>query len=180
MKIFLDDIPESDSLQAEVAEGEDALNGAFFPGDDGLLRFSSPVKGSFRLSRSEATIFLDYRFDGALKAGCARCLADFEYLLSGEGRLVLYPAEEEAAGGEAADEMPGRDFYSGREIDLGEILREEVALRLPGAPLCREGCLGLCQQCGHNLNEGDCGCAGENRDGRFAVLSNFKPGNKKK
>ena len=36
--------------------------------------------------------------------------------------------------------------------------------------LCREDCLGLCQECGANLNDGDCGCAPDEIDPRLAAL----------
>ena len=44
-------------------------------------------------------------------------------------------------------------------LDLTDDIREELLLELPGYPLCRPDCKGLCPQCGRDLNEGDCGCA---------------------
>jgi uncharacterized protein len=55
------------------------------------------------------------------------------------------------------------------EIDLGLLVRDAVVLELPMAPLCREGCAGLCPQCGANRNEGECGCVVP-RDLRWANL----------
>ena len=43
-------------------------------------------------------------------------------------------------------------------IDLGPLVRDAIVLELPMAPLCREGCRGLCPQCGADRNEADCGC----------------------
>ena len=54
-------------------------------------------------------------------------------------------------------------------IDLAPLVRDSVVLELPGAPLCREDCAGLCPQCGANLNEGPCGCVAP-RDPRWANL----------
>ena len=42
----------------------------------------------------------------------------------------------------------GHDF----RIDLTPLLREEVILATPLAPLCRPDCEGLCPQCGRDLN----------------------------
>jgi uncharacterized protein len=60
------------------------------------------------------------------------------------------------AGGTDADE----DAYplTGDQLDLEPLARDAVLLGLPLAPLCGEGCLGLCPQCGANWNEGPCGC----------------------
>jgi len=41
-------------------------------------------------------------------------------------------------------------------IDLGQAVREELALAVEGFPLCREDCKGLCPKCGADLNAGPC------------------------
>ncbi|MCG2963681.1 DUF177 domain-containing protein, partial [Escherichia coli] len=38
-------------------------------------------------------------------------------------------------------------------IDLDPVLRNAVVTALPFQPVCREDCLGLCSECGKNLNE---------------------------
>jgi len=43
-------------------------------------------------------------------------------------------------------------------LDLTEALREAIILALPGYPVCKETCKGLCMRCGKNLNAGDCSC----------------------
>lgn len=43
----------------------------------------------------------------------------------------------------------GHDFL----IDLTPLLREEIILATPQAPLCRPDCRGLCPVCGADLNE---------------------------
>jgi uncharacterized protein len=43
-------------------------------------------------------------------------------------------------------------------------------LSLPIKRLCDEQCKGLCQVCGADLNEGECGCVVEEIDPRLATL----------
>lgn len=43
-------------------------------------------------------------------------------------------------------------------LDVSADVREDLLLEIPGFPLCDDGCKGLCVQCGHDLNEGPCGC----------------------
>ena len=43
-------------------------------------------------------------------------------------------------------------------------------MNVEGKYLCSEDCKGLCQHCGADLNEGDCGCSQENIDPRWAAL----------
>lgn len=59
-------------------------------------------------------------------------------------------------------------------LNLGEVAWEQFMLSLPVNPLCREGCKGLCPQCGANLNLGSCSCGSEGGDPRLAALKNIK------
>ncbi len=43
-------------------------------------------------------------------------------------------------------------------LDVTALVRDTVHLAIPIAPVCREGCRGVCPECGMNLNEHDCGC----------------------
>lgn len=46
----------------------------------------------------------------------------------------------------------------GDTLDLLTVAHDACILELPLAPLCREGCAGLCPQCGTNLNLETCSC----------------------
>ena len=49
--------------------------------------------------------------------------------------------------------MDAKTIGSDFKIDLTPLLREEIFLATPFAPLCREDCKGLCQVCGEDLNK---------------------------
>lgn len=55
-------------------------------------------------------------------------------------------------------------------VDLEQVLRDALSLALPIYFTCQEDCQGLCNQCGHNLNEGECGCAPPLPDSPFRDL----------
>lgn len=57
------------------------------------------------------------------------------------------------------------------KLDLDEFLYSEVIMSLPMKHVCSEMCKGICQKCGKNLNEGDCGCEQKEIDPRLAVLA---------
>ena len=65
--------------------------------------------------------------------------------------------------------------YQGEEVDLEPLLREQVILAVPFAPLCREDCKGLCPVCGIDLNTGTCTCDRTPIDPRWSALRNLKP-----
>jgi DUF177 domain-containing protein len=58
-------------------------------------------------------------------------------------------------------------------LDLSELVRDAVLLDLPLAPLCREGCRGLCPVCGADRNETSCDCR-EPVDPRWATLDGLR------
>ena len=47
---------------------------------------------------------------------------------------------------------------------------EQLEMEFPVRILCREDCRGLCQRCGKNLNEGECGCDTREIDPRMEPL----------
>lgn len=75
--------------------------------------------------------------------------------------------------------LPGDDFevleYVGPEIDLTQAVVDQVVLALPLQPRCSDVCKGLCPRCGHDLNLGQCACADDRGDPRFAALESLKP-----
>jgi uncharacterized protein len=101
---------------------------------------------------------------GRMAYRCARCLKDF----SGGFR---YEVEELFSPGARA----GDDRYpiaDGR-IDLEPMVRDAVVPAMPFSPLCREGCLGLCERCGGDRNLGECSCDPET-DPRWSPLGDFR------
>ncbi len=175
MKITLDEIPEEGALDVEFSAGREAFDELFEKGLERDFRFISPVKGSFHISRSKETVFIELEIESLIKADCSLCLVEFDYPIQGSSRLTLTPEEETVEKEIALDEEEiAKGIYSGERLDLDEILREEAALLLPFSPKCREGCRGLCNSCGQNLNEGECSCIDEKPSGSFDALKNLK------
>ena len=56
------------------------------------------------------------------------------------------------------------------QLDLAPMVRENVLLGVPDAPLCRDDCPGLCPICGADLQSEPCTCDTSVRDERWAVL----------
>lgn len=59
-------------------------------------------------------------------------------------------------------------------IDLSDVISEQLQLQVPFQPLCKEGCKGICHNCGADLNQGRCACAKIKSNNPFSVLSDFK------
>jgi uncharacterized protein len=88
-------------------------------------------------------------------------------------RYVIEGAGSEAGVGAADDD----DAYVLADdiLDLEPLARDAVLLELPLAPLCKEDCLGLCPQCGANLNLDPCNCAPP-ADPRWSALDALRVG----
>ena len=59
-------------------------------------------------------------------------------------------------------------------LDLTEEIREAIILALPGYPVCRETCKGLCMTCGANLNQAPCACRETGKANCWAALESLK------
>lgn len=57
------------------------------------------------------------------------------------------------------------------KLDLNDLVITNILLNLPSKNLCDENCLGLCYQCGTNLNTSKCECQKNNIDPRLESLS---------
>ncbi|RMB59796.1 YceD family protein [Tessaracoccus antarcticus] len=80
-----------------------------------------------------------------LQGECARCLTGIEDEMSFDlQELFFHPGRE-------VDE--DERLVDDESIDLEPTLRDAVVMDLPFTPLCREDCLGLCPECGADLND---------------------------
>jgi uncharacterized protein len=122
----------------------------------------APVAGDLLLESVVEGILVSGQLTGQLELSCARCLTSFP------GRVVVDVQELFALGA-----SPGDDEYPlapEGSIALEPLVRDGVLLAMPSAPLCRPGCLGLCERCGGDRNLGECSCEPETADPRWAVL----------
>jgi uncharacterized protein len=60
-----------------------------------------------------------------------------------------------------------------KAINPEPALIADIMLNMPMSVLCSEACQGLCPKCGHNLNNGDCGCDRVQRNPQFEMLLNL-------
>lgn len=101
---------------------------------------------------------------GSLRAAfavtCVRCLAPAQVTLDEPDVAVTFVAvaPEAIAALEISLEDPNTYTYAGEEIDLAPLLREALVLAIPIAPVCHEGCRGICSGCGAELNSEPCRC----------------------
>ncbi len=156
-------------------------------GDQAGYRARGPTHVDAKLEKIERRVRIDAHGKAQLTVPCGRCLAPVSVDLPVDFELTLVPQDEydDAPRGEK-DSGSGRvggsfvpsdaeeDTYSGTVIDLAPLVREQLLLALPGYPVCREDCKGLCSVCGANLNDRECGCDRHVPDPRWAGLKDVK------
>ena len=132
----------------------------------GIKPLKAPVEIKGKAFSRAGIVTLSVECDCEYDAPCDRCGADAvkHYRVPIERVLVAKLENGEN------DEIILLEDY---KLDLDELVFTEVVLAMPSKHLCKEDCLGLCQDCGKNLNDGPCGCATKTGDPRLAALARF-------
>ncbi len=152
-------------------------------------RFQGPLAIHLDLVQQETPITVTGTLEGTAIRQCVRCLTDFsdplvvslyaEFLRQpdelvktamDQGRRAPRRAAQPVDPVEEAEEEDEVYLYQGDYLDLAPMIREQVILAVPMQPLCREDCLGLCPQCGQNLNDRRCACPPAQGPSPFRVL----------
>jgi len=108
------------------------------------------LEGLLTATRTQQGLLIQGKFEAQLQLQCVRCLKDYDHLLAWE-LTELYVFNRRDA---TKEDLIVPD---NAQIDLTEFVKEEALLDIPINPICKEDCQGLCQVCGADLNEGDCG-----------------------
>ena len=149
-----------------------------------------PLAVSLDLTNIEGLVAVTGVLEGTIIRECVRCLKGYEDLLAFSVRAAFVPepkssprhpkrvdprkARTEVVEAEPEEEPDDQYQYQGNQLELAPMLREHVILSAPMQPLCNNDCLGLCAQCGKNLNEGPCHCAVEPPIPTFRVVQSIK------
>jgi uncharacterized protein len=168
--VYLDGVEEGfSSLQFEISADELELEDRFYS-------FPQPFRATLEVTRASQMFTFRGRIEGLIRGDCCRCLARVEEPSDADVELILQRKEATKEELEAvAEEDLMRIVDPGtREFNLGEALRDSLAIELPIRIYCQTDCKGLCSSCGQNLNEGLCECAEETSDPRWEALAKLK------
>ena len=72
-----------------------------------------------------------------------------------------------------SDDEDNQRIDTDNVLDLTEIMRQYVIADTPMKPLCQANCLGLCLECGNNLNLVECNCSYAEVDPRWGALGDL-------
>jgi uncharacterized protein len=170
MIIRVSDIGESGLDIATFRKPEWLTNIPELAMDNKDAHLSSNINFDLRVTKilREITVCGNVWF--SIESSCARCLRTVDSIFTPEVKLTLLPEQIHYEHHEDVNYQT----YAGDEFDLGDYLREVIAMSLPFKVLCREECRGLCPYCGADLNLEGCSCMDDWVDPRFAALRNLK------
>ena len=137
--------------------------------------YSFPVEnaaGQVKLVRTHQGIWVQAFLTTRVLQDCSRCLADSRQTLDLEIDEEFFPETDVKTGRRVSSPPDWDGMYIGADhlLDLAEAVRQSALAILPLKPLCKSDCQGICDLCGVNRNQTDCGCYSENIDPRWAAL----------
>jgi uncharacterized metal-binding protein YceD (DUF177 family) len=126
------------------------------------------VRMRLRLESVMEGVLVSGEVDVPVTGSCARCLEPIEDTLELDVQeLFAY----EGSTTEATSEEDEVRLVTGERIDLEPMVRDAVVLSLPLAPVCDEGCSGLCAECGQRWDDLPDDHSHEQLDPRWAGLA---------
>ena len=131
------------------------------------------VQGEVRLLRTHRGILVKGELQAEVELTCSRCLSLFNFPVAINFEEEYIPTIDVVSGIPlSSPDEPGSFVIDEHHvIDLTEAVRQYALLAMPMKPLCREDCAGLCQDCGHNLNQGPCDCPPQVIDPHWSELT---------
>jgi uncharacterized protein len=132
----------------------------------------APLDLDLRLESVSEGVLVTGTVHGPTRGECSRCLGP----VSGEVDIVLtelfaYPDSLT----ESTTDEDEVGHVIDHTVDLEQPIVDAVGLELPFAPVCVEGCPGLCPQCGVALSSADPGHHHDVIDPRWAKLATVVP-----
>ncbi len=137
---------------ADYHVGEDPIDPH---GDNAGLRDAGAVSidADITATHTNPGAYLEGDADARLAVTCARCLRPVETPVHADFAEQYYATIGVEHGEQlGAPPLDAKTIGSDFRIDLVPLLREELILATPLAPLCRPDCRGLCEECGRDLN----------------------------
>ncbi len=124
-----------------------------------------PLSLKVSLYKNEDLVVLKGDFKGPVKLLCSRCAVDYQEPLLAHFQCLFTSdsAFLDKNGGtfdrfSSEDDTTDIEFLDKDHIELGDVLKEQLYLKIPLQPLCEVECKGLCPTCGQNQNAQPCQC----------------------
>ena len=142
------------------------------------IRQAGPLDWSASAERAGEEVRIAGSLNTTLDLACSRCLEPAKIAINKPFDLFFRQRDKDMFDEDAEVELDEADtrtaFFTGTQLVITDILREQILLALPMKALCTIDCKGLCPHCGTNLNSGKCNCPAENFNPHMDTLLEIK------
>jgi uncharacterized protein len=142
----------------------------------GTQRFAEAARGPVNILRTHRGILVRATLRVHSTLACSRCLDSFVRSSELSIEEEFFPTVDLQSGRSlpVPDEAEEASLIdSNHLLDLAGAIEEYFVTDMPMKPLCRQECLGLCQECGTDLNLGHCDCDNSPKDPRWRALADL-------
>jgi uncharacterized protein len=157
---------------------DESLDGSFLAEERGdPERGQVRAHGAVQVLRTHHGVLVKAALQTELYMTCSRCLKDFHHGSQLEIEEEAFPLLDPATGKpeEAVeDQEDAIPIDSQHMLDLSDVVRQYLLTDIPIKPLCQENCLGLCPDCGADLNKEKCNCDAAPVDPRWGALAGLR------
>ena len=137
-----------------------------------------PLNWSASAERAGDEIRVAGSLNTSVELACSRCLEPARVTINKPFDLFFRQRDKEMFDEDEEIELTEREtrtaFFTGTQLAISDVLREQILLALPMKALCTIDCKGLCPQCGVNLNSGSCNCPKEDFSPHIGTLLEIK------
>jgi len=136
------------------------------------------VRGKVELLRTKAGVLVRAHLRATAHETCSRCLNPLDISVPIDFEEEFHATVDVRSGQDLDDDYADADTFRIDDqhiLDITEAVRQYREASAFMQPLCREDCLGLCPECGQDLNLGSCDCAKGPLDSRWADLALLRP-----
>ena len=185
MKVYLYELSETPK-HLHFSEQDAWLTAVVAELQESALDGKKPLYSvDLEMRQLQEVVFLKSKLNLELGLLCSRCANNFEYNLKSSFQCMftrdktlceqtenvgIAHSEPTGATGEDLEmELLEKDF-----IELADVLKEQIYLKLPIQPLCKDDCKGICPVCGQDQNTQPCQCHRIKNPALANALKNFR------
>ena len=132
------------------------------------------AQGWVRVIRTHQGLLVRTELETQVNLTCGRCVSQFDSHSTLKMEEESFPSVDLPTGRttDRPEEAEGVILLDAQhDLDMTEVIRQYVLTEVPIKPLCCEECLGLCPECGNNLNKEKCKCNTASADPRWGALA---------
>ena len=133
--------------------------------------------GEVKVLRTHHGVLVKAALQTELHTTCSRCLQEIRHDSILEIEEEGFPSVDPSTGRpeDLAEDLENAiPIDSQHMLDLTDVVRQYLLTDIPIKPLCQEKCLGLCPDCGVDLNKEKCTCDTAAVDPRWGALAGLQ------